>query len=90
MIALNLIKDSHEKDLGNGNLENFAYLWKNTSYVTNDLPWVLETSYETSRDISTALDCKHAREKDLLVPWVLVTVRPTKSTGIKRLTAETV
>ena len=53
-------------------------------------PGVPETSFETSQDISAALDCKHSREKDLLVPRVLVTVRPTKSTGIKRLTAETV
>lgn len=60
MLAL---KDSHGKDLGDRNLENFAYLWKNPSYVTNNLPWVPETSYETSRDISAALDCSTSARK---------------------------
>lgn len=85
------LKDSHGNDLGDGDLENFAYLRKNPSYVNYMIyPGVPETSFETSRGISAALDCKHSREKDLLVLRVLVTVRPTKSTGIKRLTAETV
>lgn len=63
MLTLNLIKDSEGKDLGDGNLENFAYLWKNPSYVTDDLPWEPETSYESSRDISAALDCSARARK---------------------------
>lgn len=89
MIALNLIK-LPRKGFGKREFRKLCVSLGNATYVSNDLPWVLETSYETSRDISVALHCKHASEKDLLVPSVLVTVRPTKSTGIKRLTTETV